>query len=405
MLKHVLFDLRLFDDGDRGRSQKGLLWLLEALTQWNTIYLQDNPKTPLIYQSGIKYLLPEQFVQAEMPQLVILREAVARAGITDPKALTALEELGNQCGSGEHFRDVPAILENGGGDCDNLACFRAAELRVHGIAAMPYITWRKRADGGMTYHAIVQWPDGTSEDPSLILGMGGEARAADRQEELRKNAERKENMKGSTQSEVLGSSGVEPFDKEGTYYRNDTVDVDGTCWVALEDVAPPFLYPYIIPGDQPGGSNRKWKKAESVLGAGDPGFGQGIYYQPSYWADDFYEGFDPTPPNAYFSDPHYKNGLVTPGPLQVPTLWQDVDDDLVGHGGGHHGGGHHGGGRGRGFGPGYWGYGYDDDYDLSPTIVVVNNPAAEPGDEDDVLGFNEDERTSRFLKRHRARNR
>jgi hypothetical protein len=80
-------------------------------------------------------------------------------------------------------------------NCDNVASWRAAELNERlGIPARPYITWRKRADGGTTYHVIVLWPDGSSEDPSLLLGMGGEAREPDRQEELRKLRERAANV-------------------------------------------------------------------------------------------------------------------------------------------------------------------------------------------------------------------
>ncbi len=78
-------------------------------------------------------------------------------------------------------------------NCDNLACFRVAELRCGGIEAVPYIIWRETGRG-TTYHALLRWPDGSSEDPSLILGMGGAAREADRTEEKRKNRERYDNM-------------------------------------------------------------------------------------------------------------------------------------------------------------------------------------------------------------------
>ena len=81
-------------------------------------------------------------------------------------------------------------------NCDGLACYRAAELRQAGIQARPYMTSRERFGGGTTYHALVLWPPFgnvnyvTSEDPSLLLGMGGPERAADRAEENRKNQER-----------------------------------------------------------------------------------------------------------------------------------------------------------------------------------------------------------------------
>lgn len=190
MLRHVLFDLSLFaDDSDRENSQKRVLWLLQALTNCDRLYLQENPDTPLIYQSGIKYKVPAQFEQEEVPEIETVRSFLNKNSAPDSvlKALTALSDM---TGGGEHFRDIPRIIENGGGDCDNVASWRAAELCEMGIPAKPYITWRKRADGGTTYHVVVLWPDGTHEDPSLLLGMGGASRTADRVEEERKLGER-----------------------------------------------------------------------------------------------------------------------------------------------------------------------------------------------------------------------
>lgn len=77
-------------------------------------------------------------------------------------------------------------------NCDNVASWRAAELRQNGIQASPYITWRRRPDGGMTYHVVVRWPDNTLEDPSLLLGMGGPSRKEDRDQQIKFNTERVE---------------------------------------------------------------------------------------------------------------------------------------------------------------------------------------------------------------------
>lgn len=172
MLRNVLFDLALFnDDADRKSSQKRVLVLLEALTLCDEIYLSEHPDTPLMYdlasKGKLKYKLPAQFDSS----------ASAEGGVPGYH--------------GEVFRDIPRIIENGGGDCDNVASWRAAEIRHRlGIATKPYITWRKRPDGGTTYHVIVLWPDGSSEDPSLLLGMGGADRDKDRREEERKLGER-----------------------------------------------------------------------------------------------------------------------------------------------------------------------------------------------------------------------
>ena len=190
MLRHVLFDMAIFaDEADRENSQKRVLWLLEALTCCNQLYLRNHPDTPLIYESGVKYVLPEQFAKAQLPELDTIKAFLLKKGAPDA-VMSAFDSITDMCGGGEHFREIPRIIENGGGDCDNLASWRAAELRELGINAKPYITWRKRPDGGTTYHVIVRWPDGSSEDPSLLLGMGGPARAFDKAKEEEKLGER-----------------------------------------------------------------------------------------------------------------------------------------------------------------------------------------------------------------------
>jgi hypothetical protein len=59
-------------------------------------------------------------------------------------------------------------LKEGEGDCEDLASHQVAWYIVE--AEIPCY-----ADviptGPKTYHAIVRWPDGTIEDPSLVLGM------------------------------------------------------------------------------------------------------------------------------------------------------------------------------------------------------------------------------------------
>lgn len=183
-LRNIRFEVRLFEDEeDRKESQKRILLLLEGLINVNRFYLQKHPETPPLYQSGVKYALPEQMV--ENPEVEVLRRKVGR----DDEALGAIDALASRSG-GEHFRDIPTLYEAGAGDCDNLASARVAELRENGVNAKSYLTWRKRPDGGTTYHNIVLWPDGGIEDPSRILGMGGPEYADERDEELRKLAER-----------------------------------------------------------------------------------------------------------------------------------------------------------------------------------------------------------------------
>ena len=78
-------------------------------------------------------------------------------------------------------------------NCDNLAAWCAAERVVAGVkGTRPRMTSRVQ-DGRVIYHALVLWPDGSTEDPSRILGMGGQEKADERREECRKNVERYDN--------------------------------------------------------------------------------------------------------------------------------------------------------------------------------------------------------------------
>lgn len=70
----------------------------------------------------------------------------------------------------ESWKSIPILLQDGFGDCEDLACWLAAQYRVRGIGAIPF--WTKKQYGRMTiYHIRVRLPDGTIEDPSKKLGM------------------------------------------------------------------------------------------------------------------------------------------------------------------------------------------------------------------------------------------
>lgn len=90
----------------------------------------------------------------------------------------------------EDWYDVPTALRiRRHVDCEDLAAWRTAELRVAGIGVEPVIKWQwidreqmisqgypesKLPDRGVwLVHCCVRWPDGSIEDPSKILGMGG----------------------------------------------------------------------------------------------------------------------------------------------------------------------------------------------------------------------------------------
>jgi len=136
MMSEIIFEVSLFrDPSDAARSQKCLIHLMWALIEINITFLEKHPQTPLLYKSGVKY-----FFDRDAP---------------DP------------------WQDIPSTLAKGWGDCEDLACWRIAELRHKGkINARPLIRWRKENSHNV-YHALLRLPDGRTEDPSVSLGMHG----------------------------------------------------------------------------------------------------------------------------------------------------------------------------------------------------------------------------------------
>lgn len=130
--------LRSFDTLNPDQKVAILYAMLDALVLADVLFFQSNPQTPGVYEAGLQY-------QAE--------------------------EIGH-----DDWRDVPSVLDHKGGDCEDLACYRVAELRVRtGENCKPYISWQmvnSAKYGTFTlYHIRVQRADGSIEDPSKILGM------------------------------------------------------------------------------------------------------------------------------------------------------------------------------------------------------------------------------------------
>lgn len=73
--------------------------------------------------------------------------------------------------------DPKTAAARGWADCKSLACWRAAELRVHyGIQARCRYERRLVTHGKVTedlIHVFVEYPDGRTEDPSRETGMPG----------------------------------------------------------------------------------------------------------------------------------------------------------------------------------------------------------------------------------------
>lgn len=136
-MRPIVMKVALFDSpSDTARSRKAMLTLMEALCKINVGWLQALPPKdrPNLYRSDVIY----------QPEI-----------------------------DAEEWQDIPHIIESRWGDCEDLACWRVAELRVAGVEAHPYIRWKKKPGRGARYHALVWRPGDRIEDPSLALGMRG----------------------------------------------------------------------------------------------------------------------------------------------------------------------------------------------------------------------------------------
>jgi hypothetical protein len=127
------FRLRSFDALDMPSREAVLRLMMEALIAANVAFLRRHPETPRLYESGVRYE----------------------------------EEPGTQ----DDWNDIPETLSLGVGDCEDLAGWRIAELRIAGeLTAMPRVS--VFAEGNrVTYHVAVRRAAGLIEDPPRELGM------------------------------------------------------------------------------------------------------------------------------------------------------------------------------------------------------------------------------------------
>ena len=131
------FRLKCFETISDPNKFRVMHHLLEALIGANLAYLVDHPNTPPLYKAGVVYL-------------------------AEPDGV-------------DEWQDIPDTLDRRSGDCEDLACYRVAELRLWGVAAKPFVSVQilpdSRGKPVTTYHITVRHPDGQIEDPSRILGM------------------------------------------------------------------------------------------------------------------------------------------------------------------------------------------------------------------------------------------
>lgn len=104
--------------------------LVRALCSLNVRWLKANPNTPTLKQAKLRYIS---------------------------------QDVG--C---ERLLTIPQLYLQGGGDCDQLAPARAAELQVrNGVMAWPEVIQISEK----LYHVFVRYPNGRAEDISAHLGM------------------------------------------------------------------------------------------------------------------------------------------------------------------------------------------------------------------------------------------
>jgi hypothetical protein len=127
------FQLRAFDTLTESARLDALAHLLEALTLVNVAWLREQTGAPWLYESGVRY-------EEEPP-------------------------------GRDEWQDIPETIKRREGDCEDLACWRLAELRVRSLEdARPFV--KCTVYGPRTvYHVAVRRSDGRIEDPSRVLGM------------------------------------------------------------------------------------------------------------------------------------------------------------------------------------------------------------------------------------------
>lgn len=115
-------------------TPEGVQPTLDELTEANVAFLREHPDTPSLYASGVRY-------------------GIETMGLDDWNA-------------------IPFVLAQGIGDCEDLACWLAAEYRVRGVQAEPFATSMPLGSlDANLLHVQVRLPDGRVEDPSARLGM------------------------------------------------------------------------------------------------------------------------------------------------------------------------------------------------------------------------------------------
>ncbi len=104
-----------------------------------------------------------RILECALEGLVSVNIALIEAGLVGSLYDSAVRYRWVKPGNGwDHALIVNA---RGWGDCKDVGAWRCAELRLAGVAAMPYVI----KTGPHNYHVQLALPDGSVEDPSMTL--------------------------------------------------------------------------------------------------------------------------------------------------------------------------------------------------------------------------------------------
>ncbi len=133
----IVFELDSFnDEADPETLKHVIVELCFGLAEANARWLTVHPDTPHLYDSGV-------FYKDEKP-------------------------------GHEEFFDIPRVMRQGFADCEDLACWRAAELYVRfGIPAEPHVMYTQFPNQVLFHVQVIYTLNGQTylEDPSIVLGM------------------------------------------------------------------------------------------------------------------------------------------------------------------------------------------------------------------------------------------
>ena len=131
-------------------------------------------RLPPVRLGGVLHRLPSEpaLLLPELYRLISLlvseNERQFRSGVVKPRPLLGSRIRYQRERGREHWQTAAELQRSLRGDCEDLAAYEVARLRVAGVRAA--VTLEGTSAG---YHAVCTLPDGRTWDPSLALGMGG----------------------------------------------------------------------------------------------------------------------------------------------------------------------------------------------------------------------------------------